>query len=84
MISHVFEHLELEIARIIVKELKRLLKKDAEIFITLPYAENFKDSSHCNIFYTLNEFNDFMTNIGLKVKESSIEDMVINSIVTCY
>jgi len=84
LISHVFEHLELERARIIVKELKRVLKKDAEIFITLPHAENFKGFGHCNFFYTLNEFNDFMTNIGLKVKKSSIEGLVINSIVTCY
>ena len=84
LISHVLEHLEIQQARLIVKEIKRLVKIDAEIFTTLPYADNFKDPDHCNIFYTLNEFNGFMSNIGLKVKKSYIEDKVINSIATCY
>ena len=83
LISHVLEHLEAQLARTIVKEIKRLLKKDADIFVTLPYAENFKDLDHCNFFYTLNEFNEFMNSLGLKVKKSSIEGRVINSIATC-
>lgn len=84
LISHVLEHLKAQQAKSIIKEIKRLLKKDAEIFITLPFAENFKDPDHCNIFYTLNEFEEFMTNIGLRVKKSYIEDTVINSIASCY
>lgn len=84
LISHVLEHLEAQQAKLVVKELKRLLKNDAEIFITLPFAENFKDRDHCNFFYTLDEFNEFITNIGLRVKKSYIDDTVINSIATCY
>ncbi|HSV49326.1 MAG TPA: class I SAM-dependent methyltransferase [Candidatus Acidoferrales bacterium] len=84
LLTDVLEHLSLETAKNIVIELKRLLAKDAPIFISVPYETNYFDPDHCNFFYSVEEFSAFCTAIGVKVKSSTIDTRwkVINSIIT--
>ena len=84
LISHVLEHLNVQDARLIVTELKRLLNRNAKILIAVPYGKNFKDPEHCNFFYTLEDLNDFIIDIGLNVIRSYIEEKVIYAIATSH
>jgi len=73
LMTDVLEHLPLETAKNIVRELRRLLVEDAPIFISVPYAKNYNDPDHCNFFYSVEEFNAFCNAIGLTVKNSRID-----------
>lgn len=84
LISHVLEHLKVQDAKLIVTELKRLLNRNAKILIAVPYGENFKDPQHCNFFYTLEDLNEFIIDIGLNVIKSYIEDKVIYAIISSH
>jgi 2-polyprenyl-3-methyl-5-hydroxy-6-metoxy-1,4-benzoquinol methylase len=73
LMTDVLEHLPLETAKDIVIELGRLLAEDAPIFISLPFEKNYLDPTHCNFFYSLEEFEIFCRAIGLEVNFSRID-----------
>lgn len=74
MMTDVLEHLPLETAKDIVVDLKRLLVDDAPIFISLPFEKNYFDPTHCNFFYSLEEFDVFCKALGLKVNFSRVDE----------
>jgi len=86
IISHVLEHIKLKEAQLIFTELKRLLKINAKIFIAVPFKKFYWDPDHCNIFYSLTDFNKFISSIGFKIITSEIDykNKVIKSISSCY
>ena len=74
LMTDILEHLPLEIAIEIVNHLRRLLTEDAKIFVSLPFEKYYNHPTHCNFFYSLEEFRTFCTAIGLKVTHAQVDE----------